>query len=157
MVKIEEGTERENEVVRSLLSAYTKELGRDLSFQHLTEELRDPVKKYTMPHGELLLARQQQAFCGMVAYRRLDAQRCEMKRLYVKSEWRGSGNGEALAKAIIARARTAGYQEMLLDTLEQLRPAIRLYEKLGFVRCSPYYDNPLPDVVYMHLWLRPKG
>jgi len=76
-----------------------------------------------------------------------------MKRLYVRPAQRGIGTGRKLAQAIILVARGKGYGSMVLDTLERLQPAIRLYESLGFRRCEPYYSNPEPDVVFMRLEL----
>jgi ribosomal protein S18 acetylase RimI-like enzyme len=73
---------------------------------------------------------------------------CEMKRLFVLSDHSGRGCGRALAAAAVAAAQEAGYTRMLLDTLDTLTAANRLYEDLGFVRRDAYYHNPLPGVVY---------
>lgn len=62
---------------------------------------------------------------------------------------RGMHLGDSLVGEIISRARKAGYREMVLDTLLPLKAAIGLYKKFGFEECSPYYDNPFDDVVYM--------
>jgi hypothetical protein len=42
---------------------------------------------------------------------------------------------------------------MCLDTLPTLTAAMRLYESAGFVRCTPYYETPLADTVFMELFL----
>ncbi len=78
---------------------------------------------------------------------------CEIKRLYIAPEARGMGLGRALATAVIAAARQAGYREMRLDTLEGMTPAITLYEQLGFVRIGPYYAPTPPGTVFMGLKL----
>ena len=80
--------------VRALIKEYTDALGRDLSFQHLDEELQDPAHKYTAPNGELLVAVENGALLGMVAYHRHSDTRCEMKRLYVRPEARGDASGQ---------------------------------------------------------------
>ena len=90
----------------------------------------------------------------MACLRRIDSVRCEMKRLYVRREYRSLRLGEALARGIIERARALGYGELLLDTLEDMRAARRLYARLGFSECAPYYDNPLPGTSYMRLALK---
>ena len=77
----------------------------------------------------------------------------EVKRLYVRPAHRGEGWGHRLAEALIAEARTIGYRELKLDTLEWMGEARKLYAKLGFRECAAYYDNPLPGVVYMALTL----
>ena len=135
---------------RELIIEYTKRLDRDLSFQNIEEELKNPAAKYTAPEGELLVAVDEaDNVFGMVAYHRHDPERCEMKRLYVRPEARGMHLGEMLVGEIIKHAKTAGYKEMVLDTITPLKAAIGLYKKNGFTECEPYYDNPMDDVIYM--------
>ena len=135
--------------VKSLIIEYTERLGRDLTFQHIEEELQNPATKYTAPEGEILVVLDGNEVLGMVAYHRHNEIRCEMKRLYVKPKARGLHLGETLIKAIISHAQKAGYKEMVLDTITPLKAAIHLYETQGFIKCEPYYDNPMNDVIYM--------
>ncbi len=144
---ITDGKNRIDEV-RELILEYTQGLGRDLSFQDINGELSDPAKKYAAPEGELLVAVKDNRVVGMVAYHRHSDTRCEMKRLYVKPEYRGMKLGERLIEEIIAHARKACYKEMVLDTITPLQSAIHLYKKAGFTECEPYYYNPMDDVVY---------
>lgn len=134
--------------IKELIIEYTKWLGRNLSFQNLDDELKDPAKKYTSPEGELLVAVEGEDVLGMIAYHKHSDTRCEMKRLYVKHSCRGMKLGEKLIEELIAHARQAGYKEMVLDTIVPLQSAIHLYKKLGFTECEPYYHNPMPDVLY---------
>lgn len=135
--------------VKELIVEYTQWLGRDLSFQNLDDELKNPAEKYTPPQGELLVAVENGRLLGMVAYHRHSDTRCEMKRLYVRPEARGMRLGETLVTQIVAHAKSAGYTEMVLDTVKPLKAAIGLYHKAGFTECEPYYDNPMDDVIYM--------
>lgn len=134
--------------IKELIIEYTKWLGRNLSFQNLDDELKDPAKKYTSPEGELLVAVEGEDVLGMIAYHKHSDTRCEMKRLYVKPSCRGMKLGEQLIEELISHARQAGYKEMVLDTIVPLQSAIHLYKKLGFTECEPYYHNPMPDVLY---------
>lgn len=135
--------------VRNLIIEYTKRLNRDLSFQNIEEELKNPMIKYSAPQGEILVAIDNNEAVGMVAYHKHNVHRCEMKRLYVKPQSRGLHVGEQLVQKIIVHAKKAGFQEMVLDTIEPLQTAIHLYHKYGFVECEPYYSNPMKDVIYM--------
>ena len=136
--------------IKDLIVEYTKRLGRDLSFQNIDDELKNPELKYTPPEGELLVALNGNKVVGMVAYHRHTNKRCEMKRLYVKPETRGSHLGDSLITEIMHHAKLAGYSEMVLDTIKPLKAAIHLYHKHGFTECAPYYNNPMDDVIYMH-------
>lgn len=135
--------------VKELLTEYVLQLNRDLSFQHIDEELQNPAAKYTAPQGELLVAIEENKILGMVAYHKLSEVRCEMKRLYVTPAARGLHLGDMLVREILVRAGISGYQEMVLDTLLPMQAAIHLYQKYGFIECEPYYSNPMEDVLYM--------
>lgn len=144
-------TKAELDQIRSLFREYEASLDVDLGFQDFERELNTLPGKYAPPEGDLLIGSIQGAPLGCVAVRRLQDRICEMKRLYVRPQGRGTGLGKLLARQIIAVARELGYSSMRLDTLSSLNAAMRLYESLGFQRIEPYYDNPLPDVVYWEL------
>jgi len=143
-------------IVRELFEEYAASLDVDLCFQDFDRELAELPGAYSPPGGCLLLADDGQRVLGCVALRSLagsDATIGEVKRLYLRAQARGTGVGRALATAVIARARAAGYQCLKLDTLSTMTEARRLYATLGFRECAPYYANPLPDVTYMTLEL----
>ena len=140
--------------VRSLFREYTASLGVDLTFQDLDDELSGLPGRYAPPSGALLLARDGSELLGCGAFRAFgerDKRTCEMKRLYIRPCARGIGLGQRLAESLIQRAVELHYSTMLLDTLDSLTSAIRLYEMLGFERVDPYYENPLPGVSYWML------
>ena len=137
--------------VRKLFGEYEAFLNVDLCFQGFTEELAGLPGKYSRPDGDLLIGLDGERIVGCVAVRRLEDNVCEMKRLFVRPEVRGTRLGRRLAEEIIVIARQLGYTLMRLDTLERLTEAIHLYEALGFRRTAPYYENPLSGVVYLEL------
>jgi GNAT superfamily N-acetyltransferase len=135
---------RDAEQVRELLREYAAGLGVDLSFQHFEAELADPLDFY-----EVVLLTEG----GCVALRRIDQETCEMKRLYVRPDARGSGLGRRLAEAVIAEARARGYRRMLLDTLPSMAAARALYTTLGFHATEPYRFNPIEGTTFLELFL----
>jgi len=140
--------------IRALFREYEAFLGVDLCFQGFEEELAGLPGKYAPPKGAILMAVDGRATAGCVAVRALEAGVCEMKRLYVRPPYRGLGLGRRLAGAIVEEAARIGYSRMRLDTLEALHEAMKLYESMGFEKIEPYYDNPLPGVVYWGLELK---
>lgn len=137
-----------------LFRAYAASLPIDLGYQGFDAELASLPGKYAPPAGALLIGRDASGVAlGCVAMRPLEQGVCEMKRLYVAPEARGSGLGKQLAVAIVDAARAAGYREMRLDTLMSMTSAIALYEQLGFVRIGAYYDTPIENTVFMSLQL----
>src|SRR4030095_9297060 len=144
----EEGTELN--LIRGLFREYEKELDEDICFQSFEEELKDPLKKYGPPTGDLLMAYWNNEAAGCIALTNLkDDGACEMKRLYVRPAFRKNKIGKILVEKLIASAISKGYSRMRLDSLDKLEAAIRLYKDSGFKNISPYYDNPLAGVVYM--------
>jgi ribosomal protein S18 acetylase RimI-like enzyme len=138
-------------LVEALFREYVASLAEDISFQNVDDELACLPGKYARPTGVILIAREGDDAAGAVAYRMIEPGVCEMKRLYVRPSWRGTGLGRELANELIEDARTRGYRTMLLDTLASMQSARALYRDLGFVSVAPYYDNPLPGVMYMVL------
>ena len=139
---------------RTLLLEYAGSLDVDLAFQHFEQELSEFPANYLPPAGALLLADRDQRLAGSVAMRRLDEQTCEMKRLYVRPDFRGLGIGRVLTAAIIEAAKGAGYSHMRLDTLPGMGDAQRLYGILGFREIPAYYENPIAGTRYLELDLR---
>ena len=134
--------------VRALFREYARFLNVSLCFQGFEEELAGLPGKYAPPEGELLLARVGDGVAGVVGLRPLGGGFCEMKRLYVRPEFRGTGAGRLLAERVVDLGRALGYRAMRLDTLDRLEAARALYDRLGFREVPAYYDNPLDGVLY---------
>jgi GNAT superfamily N-acetyltransferase len=97
---------------------------------------------YSPPRGCLLLATYGAETSGCAAFRRMTSDICELKRMYVRPEFRGKQIGWQLANNLIQAAREAGYRLMRLETTTYLEKAIALYSALGFRTCQPYYAIP---------------
>jgi GNAT superfamily N-acetyltransferase len=144
------------EEVRRLFQEYAASLGIDLSFQNFAGELAALPGEYAPPGGTLLLALIDSAAAACVGIRRMDETRCEMKRLFVRPQFQRSGCGRELAERAIEWAGTAGYAEMLLDTLPTMAGAQRLYERLGFRDVAAYRFNPIAGTRFMARALTPE-
>ena len=139
---------------RELFLEYAQSLNFSLCFQSFDKELESLPGDYSSPDGRLLLAEYDGRLAGCIALHRLEADICEMKRLYLRPEFRGKGLGRALAETIISEARRAGYTRMRLDTVEPvMKTAVEIYRKLGFKEIAPYRPNPVAGTIYLELEL----
>jgi putative acetyltransferase len=139
--------------VRRLFQEYWDSFGFTPCFQNFSRELAELPGKYAPPGGRLGLALLDCLPAGCVALRRMDAARCEAKRLYVKPEMRGHGLGAALLAWVIAEARAAGYRELLGDTMPVMQQALAMYDRLGFERIGPYAAEATAGAIYLRLKL----
>jgi GNAT superfamily N-acetyltransferase len=142
------------DAARTLFQEYEAGLGISLCFQNFAEELKNLPGDYAPPNGRLLLITADDQLAGCIALRKLDDGVCEMKRLFVRPEFRAHGLGRVLVDSIIDEARKLGYTHMRLDTLPgRMDKAIALYQSIGFVEIAPYRENPVAGAKFMELKL----
>lgn len=144
--------------ITALFSEYTNMLvANDRSFQNYLdlqrydEEIQHLEEKYGMPSGRLYLAYCDGEAAGCIGLKNMDGMNCEMKRLYVRPQFRGKNIGKLLIQKIIGDAKEIGYSYMLLDTLPFLEKAIHMYEKFGFYTIDCYNNSPMSTSIYMRL------
>ncbi|MGH7598612.1 MAG: GNAT family N-acetyltransferase [bacterium] len=146
-------TEDALQSARSLFEEYAASLDFDLNFQNFGEELAHLPGDYAQPCGRLLLAMYQDQVAGCVALRKLEEGICEMKRLYIRPQFRSLGIGKALVQALIDEAQRIGYARMRLDTVPSMQRARTLYKALGFTEIQPYRYNPISGTAFMEVVL----
>jgi GNAT superfamily N-acetyltransferase len=139
--------------VRDLWLEYWESIGLPLDFQGFGEERNGLPGVYGAAGGALLLALYKDQPAGTIALRRLDANSGEVKRLYLRPNYRGHGLGKCLLEAVIERARAAQYECLYADTLPSMKEALSLYASLGFERAEAYSNTPTPGAIYLKLRL----
>ena len=154
-LRIAEGCE-DKAAIQELFTEYTtmlfqadKRLEDYLSMQNYDEEYLHPEMKYGRPLGRLYIVYNDQTPAGCIALKRMDDERCEMKRMYVREAYRSMGLGSLLVERILRAAEEIGYKEMYLDTFPQLQSAVRLYQRHGFELTERYNDSPLDTTIFM--------
>ena len=141
------------DTIRELFNEYVSELGVDLSFQDYQQELLSLPTDYTCPNGRLYIAYYNYKPAGCIALRPFDNECCEIKRLFVRPEFRGKRIGLALIETIISDTTEMKYKSVVLDTLASQSASISLYKKLSFRFIQPYRYNPLPNAIFFRLEL----
>ena len=153
-INIVDGRNHLDEIVK-LFAEYKQEVKVDMSFQPADDTDEEILKRYAEPLGKIYTAIVDDKAAGCIAFHPMDDKcNCELKRLYVRSSFRGLHIGRILMDHAIAEAKTLGYNAIYLDTLSTLKAACNMYESLGFEQIDPYYYNPLPNVLYYRLNLK---
>lgn len=137
------------DIAKKLFLEYAHSLEFSLGFQDFEEEIADLPGRYGPPDGCLLLAFSNDEPAGCVALRKMEEGICEMKRLFVRPEYRGGGIGKTLSVKIIEEAGKIGYNKMRLDTLGTMKEAISIYRRQGFRDIKPYRFNPFENAVFL--------
>jgi GNAT superfamily N-acetyltransferase len=137
--------------IRELFLEYAKWLGFSLCFQGFDQELASLPGRYAPPSGRLFLAMVDGAPAGCIGLRAMEPDVCEMKRLYVRPQFRGHQLGRVLIQKLLDEARVIGYARMQLDTIPgQMDRAIALYREFGFQEITPREDlHPVAGTIWM--------
>lgn len=131
-----------------LFREYAAWLNIDLCFQNFDEELLNLSEMYASPEGVILLSKEQEGFTGCVAVRKKETDVAELKRMYIKPQFRNKGLGNDLLQHALKAATAMGYKKIRLDTLSHMTDAINLYTKAGFYSIEPYYFNPEKNALF---------
>lgn len=144
--------------IAELFSEYTQTLVAGdpnfqgyLNLQNYDEEVKHLEIKYGKPDGRLYLVRVDGKTAGCVGLRKIGETNCELKRLYVRPEYRGQHLAGMMTKQVISDAKEIGYHHMLLDTLPFLTDAIRMYRNYGFYEVPSYNNSPMDNLIYLKL------
>ncbi len=139
--------------IKKLLENYGELRNHDDALGDYLNELKNLPGDYSAPEGCLLIAYFKNQPAGCVAYKKIGEEICEMKRLYVKNEFRGEKIGEKLVTELISKARDNMYRLMRLDTHPWMNAAQSLYQKYGFREVERYNNNPTRGIRFFELKL----
>lgn len=139
--------------VKDLFLEYAESLDFELCFQDFDSELAELPGSYSSPDGGLYIALFDNEPAGCIALRKFKDSVCEMKRLYVRPQFRGNDMGKKLVELLISEARKLGYKKMVLDTVPSMQTAQKLYKSFGFYEIKPYRVNPVKGAVFMEMEL----
>jgi len=132
-----------------IIREYVRWLDMDLSYRGFEAEMQAFEQTFTLPSGMFIVAEDEGRFAGCVGLLRHSDEVAEVKRLYVRPDWRGLGLGEQLIGAMILNAKALGYERLVLDSVPRTAFAQRLYERLGFIDTAAYYANPVAGTRFL--------
>jgi putative acetyltransferase len=137
---------------RCLFREYRECLNNDNWFPRFKDELDNLPVPYSPPLGRLLIGCVEGKPAGCIAFKVGETEDfCEMKRLYVRPEFRGIKLGRSLAELLIVEAGNAGYKAMRLSMIPAMEEAMGLYKSLGFKEIPPYRVSSCDGTVFMEL------
>jgi GNAT superfamily N-acetyltransferase len=131
-----------------LVKEYASQIGIDLGFQNFNDEIQDLSKQYARPQGIFILASEEEDVFGCFGIRKLEPGICELKRMFIRDQYRGKGLGREMLLLSFHLAKELGYSKMRLDTLDTMIPAVNLYTASGFYEIPAYCFNPIPGARY---------
>ena len=150
---LQAATKEDYQAAKLLFQEYADAININLGFQHFDEELESLQKMYAIPYGGIILCKKDNTWVGCVAIRKIDNYTGELKRMYVKPAFQKMGIGKGLLAEALQLAGKCGYQQLRLDTLDYMTPAIQLYQQAGFYQIDSYYHNPFPNAVFFEIKL----
>jgi len=146
--------DEEYEIAKDLFREYADELKINLDFQDFDEELESIKQQYKKPYGGIIILKIENKACGCVGIRKFENNICELKRMYIKKDFRGKAFGEQLLIKAIDLSRFLKYHKIRLDTLPTMKQAASLYKKVGFYEIEPYRYNPVPGTKFFELIIK---
>lgn len=143
------GTEQDFEQGKILFEEYAGSLDFDLGYQDFKKELNTMAQQYKEPDGALLLCFiDNENAAGCAGVRKFSEGIAELKRLYVKPDYRSLKIGKQLLESAIDTAKQLNYKFIRLDTVPGQTKAQQLYHYLGFYEIEPYRYSPIEGTIY---------
>jgi GNAT superfamily N-acetyltransferase len=127
-----------------------REYDIDFDIQSMVERDMEKLDIFLPPYGRLLLAYEDARGAGLACMRRIRPDVGEIKRMYVRPEFRRRGIGRALLDALIEEACQIGYASIRLDSTRFMKAAHALYRAAGFREIEPYMESEIPPQFHQH-------
>lgn len=148
-------SKNEYEIAASLFKEYASQIVIDLEFQNFNKEVENLEDQYSRPEGVIyIIYNLENLPIGCFGIRKLENSICELKRMYLKEDYRGLGFGKKMMEKAIEAGKEMRYQKMRLDTLSTMNTAIGLYKSVGFYEIESYCFNPIETAKYFEINLK---
>jgi GNAT superfamily N-acetyltransferase len=138
------------EYLRWANSMLNREFGISFDIKSMLEQDMVELDKFLPPEGRLLLGQYDHQIAGIACMKKIGEGIGEVKRMYVRPEYRRKGIGRALLEAVIKEARQIGYSNIRLDSTRFMKEAHALYRSVGFQDIEPYPESEIPEEYRSH-------
>ncbi|MEB3281162.1 MAG: GNAT family N-acetyltransferase [Lyngbya sp.] len=140
------------EYLRGNQQAIAASLKIHFDLDSLLKEEPQNLSQFFPPNGFFLGVKHHLKLIGCAGLRPLNSQVCEIKRVYVKPEYRRQGIGRLLIKTLLEEAKNRDYHSVRLDCFRGFVAAQNLYKSLGFQEIKPDLESEIPPQYYQH-WM----
>ncbi len=140
---------KEYTIARKLIEEYVDSLNFNLDFQDIDRELEHLNLFYGNPNGLIIMAKADNEFVGVICLRDLGNFISEIKRMYVKPNYRGKGLGRKMLNKVAYEAKRLGFRFLRLDTVPDMESAMHLFVSKGFYEIEDFGTNPLHGARFM--------
>jgi GNAT superfamily N-acetyltransferase len=125
----------------------------DFDIRAILEQDMLELDKFMPPQGRLLLCYPpEDRPAGIACLSALEQGIGEIKRMYVRPEYRRQGLGRALVQKLLTEASLIGYEKIRLDSARFMQEAHQIYREFGFTEISPYIGSQIP-ADYQENWV----
>ena len=142
---------KEHEIARELIEEYVDTLDFSLEFQDIENELKQLNRVYGHPTGLIILAKADDEFVGVACMRDLGKSVAEIRRMYVKPDYRGKGLGRKILNKLVSESKRLNFRFLRLDTVPDMESAIHLFVSKGFYEIEDFGTNPFEGARFMEL------
>ena len=129
------------EIIRTTLAEFEANKPGTVFFEYSTDHLSDVFKKERSQYFVVSLDGDIVGGAGVYPSPGLPSDTCELVKMYLLPRARSKGIGHDLLNRCIRFALDAGFSKLYLETMPELKLAIRLYEKFGFKRLPSPLGN----------------
>ncbi len=146
---IRTATNRDIPAIQEVVFSVLAEYGLQADPEGTDADLADIERDYLQRGGAFDVVEDASGqIVGTAGLYPLDAQRAELRKMYLQPSARGQGLGKQLLERILAKAECLGFAEVRLETNSVLKEAVQLYQKYGFTPAEAEHLSPRCDQVY---------
>ena len=142
----------QREFLSFLLGEFNKLPWFNLDVEHEVQFTMKNLDKFAEPDGRLFLVETDGQIAGTISLRKIRRNCGEIKRMYVRPQFRGKKIGTLMIDEVIKVSKNNGYSDLYLDTAQFMSSAVSLYKKFGSQETEPYPESVNPEG-YWDKWI----